>query len=132
MSREIKVRGRHIHVCEKNEHLDGTWIYGFLADENYINSPELEGEFLVKKETVGQYVDILDKNKEEIYEGDIVSIAGEEGCFVVDWDRDAARFVMSNETLTVSFDNYWGHHIEVMGNVYDNTELLKKIFTRGL
>lgn len=52
MNREIKFRGKHIHVLSQNEHLDGTWVYGYLCDKNHINSPELEGEFLVDKETV--------------------------------------------------------------------------------
>ena len=61
MSRVNKYRGIHIHVHQQNEHLNGRWVYGYLADENYINSPELEGEFLVGKDTVGQYIGIKDK-----------------------------------------------------------------------
>ncbi len=126
MRKVNKYRGIHIHVYSENKHLDGRWIYGYLADENYINSPELEGEFLVDKDTVGQYIGIKDKNGNEIYEKDIVLIDGEDEYFVVEWDNDTARFVMNSETLTVSFDNYWGYQVKVTGNMYKNADLLKE------
>lgn len=126
MSREILFRGKHIHVLPQNEHHNGRWIYGYLPDQNHINSTELEGEFLVDKDTVGQYIGVEDKNKKEIYEKDIVLIDGEDEYFVVEWDNDTARFVMNSETLTVDFDNYWGYQVEVIGNVYENADLLKE------
>lgn len=61
MNRVNKCRDIHIHVLPQNEHLNGAWVYGYLADENYINSPELEGEFLVDKDTVGYYIGVTDK-----------------------------------------------------------------------
>ncbi len=67
MRRVNKYRGMHVHVLPQNEHLNGRWIYGYLSDENYINSPELDGEFLVDKDTVGQYIGVDDKNGKEIY-----------------------------------------------------------------
>lgn len=127
MGRVNKYRGIHIHVHQQNEHLNGRWVYGYLADENYINSPELEGEFLVDKDTTGQYIGIKDKNGKELYEKDIVLIDGEDEYFVVGWDSDTARFVMNSETLTVDFDNYWGYQVEIIGNVYENADLLKKV-----
>lgn len=125
MSRVNKYRGIHIHVHPQNEHLNGAWIYGYLSDENYINSIDLNGEFLVDKDTVGQYIGVDDKNGKGIYEDDIVLIDGEDEYFVVEWDGDTARFVMNSETLTVDFDNYWGYQVEVIGNVFDNPELLE-------
>lgn len=125
MSRVNKYRGIHTHVLPKNEHLNETWVYGYLANENYINSPELEGEFLVYKDTVGQYIGVKDKNGKEIYEKDIVLIDGEDEDFVVEWDSDTARFVMNSETLTVDFDNYFGYQVETIGNVYENAEFAK-------
>ena len=78
---KIKFRGKHIHALPANEHLDGIWIYGYLADGDYINSPELEGEFLINKDTVGQYIGFNDAKRtvdfpkgEEIYNGDILEV----------------------------------------------------------
>ena len=70
---------------------------------------------------------IIAKSKREIYEKDIVLIYGEDEYFVVEWDNDTARFVMNSETLTVDFDNYWGYQVEVIGNVYENADLLKEV-----
>lgn len=28
-----------------NEHLNGTWVHGYLSDENYIYDKSLNGEF---------------------------------------------------------------------------------------
>lgn len=134
MSRVNKYRGIHVHVLPQNEHLNGTWIYGYLADENYINSPELEGEFLVDKNTVGQYISVDDKNGKEIYEGDIVrqfadcTELGNDLYFfyVIEWDKEYCAFVgretHSNETYLMS--DLEG--VEVIGNAYDNSDLLKK------
>lgn len=131
MSRVNKYRGIHIHVLPQNEHLNRTWVYGYLADENYINSTELEGEILIDKDTVGRYIGVHDKNRKEIYEKDIVLIDGEDEYFAVEWDNDTARFVMNSETLTVDFDNYWGYQVEVVGNVYENSDLLKEAGNEG-
>ena len=36
MSREILFRGKHIHAMDSNDHLNGTWVHGYLSDKNYI------------------------------------------------------------------------------------------------
>lgn len=158
MSRINKYRGIHIHVLPQNKHLNGTWIYGYLEDENYINSPELEGEFLVDKDTVGQYIGITDKNGKEIYEGDIVKMHQFlfDGCeyekeiiVSIEYMEDIACFCANllqakeimaymghnneagkYEKAVVPFFNFYGLHeesFEVIGNVYENADLLKEI-----
>ena len=42
--REILFRGKHIHVILPNKHLDGTWVYGYLSGEDYINTELGKGE----------------------------------------------------------------------------------------
>lgn len=122
MSREIKFRG------EKTE--GGKWVYGFYQEHPlaYCHIQNSSNDwFPVFADTVGQYIGVDDKNGKEIYEKDIVLIDGEDEYFVVEWGVDTARFVMNSETLTVDFDNYWGYQIEVIGNVYENADLLKEV-----
>lgn len=135
MNRVNKYRGIHIHVHPQNEHLNGTWIYGYLADENYINSPELEGEFLIDKDTVGQYIGVDDKNGKEIYEGDIVQVEYTDGqedyleTVEVSWDKESAGFSPWNwQYQCDGCDLYCEiQSVEVIGNVYENADLLEEV-----
>lgn len=80
-----------------------------------------------------QYTGLKDKNEKEIYEEDIVKINDEIIAKVI-WDNDyLGYFLYANEENSIdSFENgeqplydYWGS-IEVIGNIYDNPELLEK------
>lgn len=71
-----------------------------------------------------------DWNGKKIWENDICIIHSgfideEDGYFTVEWDDDGSRFVLYEDGLTVDFDNYHGHECEVIGNVFDNPELLE-------
>lgn len=82
--------------------------------------------YLVDTETAREYIGLPDKHNRKIFEGDIVLINGEDEYFAVEWDNDTARFVMDSGRLIVDFDNYWNYQVEVIGNIFDNTELLKE------
>lgn len=136
MNREILFRGKHIHAMDSNEHLNGTWVHGYLSDKNYINDKSLEGEFLVDEDTICQYTGLTDKNGKKIFEGDVVkNSAGV--CGEVKFGLYAAGFSIpdTNQGFYIEFPEkslyreelgYWRNKIVVVGNVFDNPELLEK------
>lgn len=131
MNREILFRGKHIHAMDSNEHLNGTWVHGYLSDKDYIYDKSLEGEFLVDENTICQYTGLTDKNGKKIFEGDILRYADEIILKTVWNDRKygyAAQCVKGSVLLK---DCKWGlwefesDEAEVIGNIFDNPELLK-------
>lgn len=117
---------------------NGEWVQGALLDgENHCLigqeirfSPYVDNECKivgheVDRTTICACTGLYDKEKRLIWENDIVEISKEDGCFSVDWDEDTARFMMNRDGLTVDFDNYWSHEVEVVGNRVDNPELLE-------
>ena len=137
MNREILFKGKHIHAMDSNEHLNGTWVHGYLSDKDYIYDKSLEGEFLVDENTVCEYTGLTDKNGKKIFEGDVVKdsagICGE-----VKFGLYAAGFSIpdTNQGFYIEFPEkslyrkelgYWRNKVSVVGNVYDNPELLEEV-----
>lgn len=79
-----------------------------------------------KPETICPCTGLRDKNDSLIWENDIIEVPGEDGFFALDWDEDTAKFVMNGNGLVVDFDNYWSREVEVVGNKFDNSELLER------
>lgn len=127
--REILFRGKHMHVCPENKHLDGTWVEGYLEDENHINDGKCE--FLIDPETICQYTGLTDKNGKKIWENDILSgyldddFPEDETRVLVLWQENGwcAKQLECNgyEKLDVWYSEYF----EVIGNVVDNPKLLE-------
>lgn len=85
--------------------------------------------YSVDPETVGQYTGLTDTNGNKIFEGDIVVsdyIDYEDERGVIQWDSDIAKFIITFSTFTIDFDNVYGRELEIVGNVYDNPELLER------
>ncbi len=127
--REILFRGKHMHVCQENKHLDGTWVEGYLEDENHINDGKCE--FLIDPETICQYTGLTDKNRKKIWENDIL-----EGHLDDKFPEDVTREKViwhengwkTEEPGCVDkeyLDEFDTENFEVVGNVFDNPELLE-------
>lgn len=132
MNREILFRAKHIHTIPGNEHLNGTWVHGYLSDENYIYDKSLEGEFLVDENTICQYTGLTDKNGKKIFEDDIVQVGWykgtveyEDGCFAIKWNN--IKFIRKDLGYWANLDGF-----QTIGNIYDNPELLEEENTHGM
>lgn len=128
--REILFRGKSVK---------GIWVYGYyfakpILEKHYIEIGE--EQFLVIPETVGQYTGLKDKNGKRIFEGDIVRKkidvypaweeypSGEHIIFgVVILDKNYGYVVRAKNENGHTIDYALNEEFEVIGNVYDNTEL---------
>ena len=53
-----------------------------------------------------------------------MELDGEDGFFKLEYEDDTARFVMIGDPIMVDFDNFWNSEVEVIGNIYDDPELV--------
>ena len=141
MKREIKFRGKRI---DKDVFVFGDMLTGMghkkckfyiLPHLTYYPSDcnSLDG-YEVISETIGQFTGLLDKNGKEIYEGDII-FSQKCDCRAilhkVEYNEDNAMFVAKPiqgwdfDFCQIRKDWVDKYGKEVIGNVFDNPELLK-------
>lgn len=146
MSREILFRAKAINRDPDREYRtnykNGDWVYGLVTTMYDDRFPNLPAEMKntdgvsgidVDHRTIGEYTGLTDKNGTKIFEGDIVrhyfklSIPGEETATdrgVIKWDCRECFFFrtsLDGKDKTVSANCVY----EVIGNIYDNPELVK-------
>ena len=129
------VYGYYLYVEERNKHyiLTGK-LQNYQVDCTHPTLTVLGFEwFEVKEETVGQYIGSKDKNGKGIYDGDIIqgflSYTKEDRAFIV-YEKESMGFVPTpafDEMSGGFFEIQDSKDIEVIGNVYDNPELLEKV-----
>ena len=117
---------------------NGEWVEGYYCAFNgvshriYTGYAETDcGEFYpdyyeVIPETVGQYTELPDKNGRPIFEGNIIRDTETSEVGKICFDTDTARFVLEFEKMIVDFSDYNNGDVEVIGNIYDNPELIKE------
>ena len=137
--RPIKFRGKRVDTDE--------WTFGSLVEchngrmgivsmTKYCEENGIEALIdEVSTETVCQYTGLKDKNGKEIWEGDIVKAPLLDPIFgdVLSDAFDNVEIAFNNGSFVVAY--YKGRHniylqdlhsmVEVIGNIYDNPELLK-------
>ena len=139
--RKYKFRGK-----DKNT---GKWVYGFYLEQDTYNmgskntkkdllkkdagvivqNSKYDSGTVIDKETIGQYTGLKDKNGKEIYEGDIVKVFTNKKWRIGKIIYEHSGFtidVTNNKELEYGRTSIIESLTEVIGNIYDNPELLEE------
>lgn len=118
--RNIEFRGKRT---------DGQWVYGYyfakpILDKHFIECEE--NQWLVHVDTVGQYTGLRDKNGFKIYEGDVIRFNVYGIDCIIDVQYVEGFFGGRCKGVTLYLDVVVKeYNAEVIGNVYDDPELLR-------
>lgn len=113
---------------------NGEWVEGYLV--KYPSSkveifkecgepPDILLRCEVDPETLCQCTGLKDKNGKRIWENDIIRDI-EMGYQSVFFDSDIAGFALDDGKFENSFGEFYAGDCEVVGNIFDNAELLEQ------
>lgn len=122
-------------ILFKAKTVSGNWVNGLLANKDdkwYIsNKAGCPLAYEVRPETLCQFTGLCDKNGKRIWENDVVWLVcdGKEHIYQIVWDNSELDFKAANGE-----ENYGTNYeyllccdeIEVIGNIFDNKELLQE------
>lgn len=133
MNRLIKFRGFTKNE-EKFKNGKNKWIYGNLSvlDDGTVDIQDINDDNWFKavfEESVGQFTGLYDKNGKEIYEGDILQIDVDKAYVI--WNNKyeyfqlvpVGNYYFDSDVIGQALE-YW--ESEVIGNIYENKDLLKE------
>ena len=118
---------------------NGEWMEGSLMMDIHKNvetneESEIFGIYpngrdyvkVVDPSTICQCTGLKDKNGKLIFENDIVTVPRDEDTCVITWDKDCGKWSINQYAAYMyDFDNFWSVELEVIGNIFNNPELLE-------
>lgn len=116
---------------------NGKWVKGYFVqtvESSYIVVPYKhsticgEGSVIeIDKSTICQCTGLKDKNGKMIWENDIIIYRDcTEEKYVIAWEQNKACFEYQQYSCSMmNFDELSGCEVEVIGNIFDNQELLE-------
>ena len=131
--RTIKFRGKRLD--------NQNWTFGSLVPvtTNGKTQPHIVSEirggsvqgFPIDPDTVGQFTGLYDNKGNEVWEGDIVRYRLTDERYkknpriktlLIHYEDSSARFMAGD----IYWKTLWREKVEVIGNIHDNPEILKK------
>ena len=131
---------REILFKAKSENIDGTfdWVEGYLSkcDGKWTICDDEGVGCFVEAETICQYTGLTDKNGNKIWENDICDrkepfpeiVKMQKGDWILDYSYAVGR---ENCYCNLGFYVCERNSVEVIGNIFDNVELLEASCTNS-
>lgn len=123
-------------ILFKAKTINGNWVNGLLANKNdkwYIsNKAGSPFAYDVRPETLCQFTGLCDKNGKKIWENDILMAHLDESCpedvtyETIEWGVAGWVGHETGSTDREYIDKFDLEHFEVVGNIFDNKELLQE------
>lgn len=128
---QTRKKGEKVRVGD-GKPVEGNWVYGGILQGSgdfsiiYSGSEAVDFEkFMVYSDTIGQFTGMHDRNGKPIFEGDIVEFVCPSFRMVGNVVYIEGRYMINNIYDEEQDWENW-KELEVIGNIYDNPELLEE------